>query len=508
MQKSVIPNPLSLSSLFSALFKSPISNSYPKTTLMTHSLTTLFSSLCLCASVVSSSLAQDLTVKSPPQDLPVIIRHATAHPISGPAIADSVVWLANGKIEGVFSAADFANIERITSWKAPGPVEIDASGKHIYPGMIAAYTQLGLDEIGMVEATRDFREVGNITPEVRAITAVNPDSTLFPVTRSNGVLIAGVFPNGGLISGQPGVIQLEGWTWEDMAIEQSIGMAVEWPNMRPVSSWWMRTPEAEQKKQIKKSVDAIEGAFSTALSYFEARRADPNTPNDLRWDAMRSVISVAPAKGMMGLTRQWPVFIVANDFDQITTAVTWAAANKLRVVIVGGMDAPLCAELLKKNNVSVIVSGTQRFPKRDDSDYNQSFALPAKLKEAGIPFCIASGEETPHERNTPYAAGMATAHGLSQEDAIRAVTLSAAEILGVSGRLGSLEKGKDATIIITTGSPIEITTQIADAFISGKRLDLSNKQTKLYEKYRERYRQMGELKNAPKNDPAPKNAPK
>lgn len=453
---------------------------------------------CLCACAASTAWGQDLTVKSPPQNLPVIIRHATAHPISGPAIPDSVIWLSKGKIEGVFTAADFANIERTASWQSPGPVEIDATGKHVYPGMIAPYTQLGLDEIGMVEATHDYHETGAITPEVRAITAVNPDSTLLPVTRANGVLVAGVFPKNGLIPGQPAVIQLEGWTWEDMAVEPSIGMAVEWPNMRPVSSWWMRTSEAEQKKQVRKAVDAIEGAFSTALSYFEARRENPRTPNDLRWDAMRGVISVPPAKGMMGLTRQWPVFIVANDYDQITAAVTWAASAKLRVVIVGGMDAPLCADLLKQNNVSVIVLGTQRFPKRDDSAYNESFALPAKLKDAGIPFCIASGEETPHERNTPYAAGMATAHGLSQDDAIRAVTLSAAEILGVSGRLGSLEKGKDATLIVTTGSPIEVSTQITDAFIVGKRLDLSNKQTKLYEKYRERYRQMNELKNAPK----------
>ncbi|MBX3381407.1 MAG: amidohydrolase family protein [Phycisphaeraceae bacterium] len=459
--------------------------------------TTLLSSLCLCGSMVTSSFAQDLTVKAPPQDLPVLIRHATAHPVSGPDVPDSVIWLAEGKIKGVYSASDFAGIERTMSWKAPGPVEIDATGKHVYPGMIAAYTQLGLDEIGMIEATHDFNELGSVVPEVRAIAAVNPDSTVLPVTRANGILAAGVFPRGGLIPGQPAVIQLEGWTWEDMAIEPSIGMVIEWPNVRPVSSWWMRTSEAEQKKQARRSIDAIENAFSTAVSYFEARRDNPKIANDLRWDAMRGVLNTQPAKGTMGLTRQWPVFIVANDYDQIVSAVTWAASMKLRVVLVGGMDAMLCTELLKKNNVSVIVSGTQRFPKRDDSDYNQAFALPARLKESGIPFCIASGEETPHERNTPYAAGMATAHGLSQEDAIRAVTLSAAEILGVSGRLGSLEKDKDATLIITTGSPIEVMTQVTDAFISGKRIDLSNKQTKLYEKYRERYRQMGELKEAP-----------
>ncbi len=464
---------------------------------MPRNIPTFLSSLCLCASVVTSSLGQDLTVKAPPQDLPILIRHATAHPVSGPDVPDSVVWLAGGKIQGVYSAADFKAIEAATSWKAPGPVEIDATGKHVYPGLIAAYTQLGLFEVDLVPATKDYDEVGEIAPEVRAIAAVNPDSTLIPVTRANGVLAAGVFPRGGAIPGQPAVIQLEGWTWEDMAVESSVGVVVEWPNVRPVSSWWMRTSEAEQKKQIRRSLDAIENAFSAAQTYVAARRADPKTPDDLRWDALRPVLNIEPPAGMMGKTLQRPTFIVANDYDQITSAVTWAAQNKLRAVIVGGMDAPLCAELLKKNNVPVIVAGTQRFPKRDDSDYNQSFALPAKLKAAGIPFCIASGEETPHERNTPYAAGMATAHGLSPEDAVRAVTLSAAEILGVPGRLGSLDKDKDATLIITTGSPVEVTSQVTDAFIQGKRIDLSSKQSKLYEKYRERYRQMGELKQAP-----------
>lgn len=431
--------------------------------------------------------AQDLTVKAPPQDRAVVIRGATVHPVSGPAIENGVVMFSAGTIEGVYSAEEFANLEKIVRWAAPGPLFVDATGKHVYPGLIAPYSQLGLDEIAMLEASRDINEAGDYSPEVRAIAAVNADSNNLTVTRSNGVLAAGVFPQGGVMPGQPAVIKLDGWTWEEMAVSASLGAVIEWPAMRPVVNSFVRTPEAEQKKRTRQQLDTLDSMIRSAATYIAARDADPKTPTDLRYEALRHVVA-GDAK------QRKPVFIVANDFDQITAAVAWAAERELRCVIVGGADAPLCSELLKKHDVPVIVLGTLRFPKRDDSDYNEIFGLPAKLQELGVRFCISSGEETPHERNLPYSAGMAMAHGLSEAAAIRSVTLSAAEILGVADHLGSLEKGKDATLIVTTGSPLEVTTQIVDAYIDGKKIDLSNKQMKLYDKYKERYRQMGELK--------------
>lgn len=438
--------------------------------------------------VCGGASAQDLTVKAPPQNRAVVIRGATLHPVSEAPIENGVIMLSGGKIEGLYSEQQFAEMEKVASWAAPGPLFVDGKGKHVYPGMIAAYTQLGLDEIAAVEAGRDFNEAGDYSPEVRVIAAVNADSNNLTVTRSNGVLAAGVFPLGGTMPGQPAVIKLEGWTWEEMAVSRSIGSVIEWPSMRPVQSFFVRTPEAEQRKRTRQQLDTIDAMFRAAKSYVAAKSADPSTPTDLRYEALRACVEGDPKA-------RKPVFITANDVDQINAAVAWAAEHELRCVIVGGYDAPLCSELLKKHDIPVIVQGTLRFPKRDDSDYNQTFALPSKLKELGVRFCISSGEETPHERNTPYAAGMSIAHGLSVDDAIRAVTLSAAEILGVADHIGSLEKGKDATVIVTTGSPLEITTQIVDAYVDGKRIDLSNKQTKLYEKYKERYRQMGELKN-------------
>ena len=440
---------------------------------------------------LSPVLAQDLTVKAPPQTRAVVIRGATIHPVSSAPIENGVIMLSGGKIEGLYTEQQFAEMEKVASWAAPGPLFVDGKGKHVYPGMIASYTQLGLDEIAMLDASRDINEAGDFSPEVRAIAAVNADSNNLTVTRSNGVLAAGVFPQGGTMPGQPAVIKLEGWTWEEMAVSRSLGAVIEWPAMRPVQSAFVRTPEAEQRKRTRQQIDTIDAMFRAAKSYVAAKNTDPSTPTDLRYEALRACVEGDPKA-------RKPVYITANDVDQINAAVAWAAEQELRCVIVGGYDAPLCSELLKKHDVPVIVQGTLRFPKRDDSDYNQTFALPAKLKELGVRFSISSGEETPHERNTPYAAGMAIAHGLSEDDAIRSVTLSAAEILGVADHLGSLEKGKDATVIVTTGSPLEITTQIVDAYVDGKRIDLSNKQTKLYDKYKERYRQMGELKNETK----------
>lgn len=363
--------------------------------------------------------------------------------------------------------------------------QIDAKGKHVYPGLISPITQLGIEEIASVRATNDFNEVGSITPEVTPAVSVNPDSTLLPVTRTNGVLIAGVFPKGGVLPGRISVIQLDGWTSEDMTIKRDCGQLIAWPLTRTVRAPWMDRSEDDQQRDIRQSLERIRDALRSAKAYIDLKAAEPTTPTDLRWEAMRDV-----------LAGKLPVFIEAQDFDQITAALLFAQEFKLRPVIVGGRDAPLCAELLKKLDAPVIVTGTYRVtPRRDDSAYDEQFALPARLKAAGIRFAIASGEETPHERNLPYCAAIAAAHGLTSTEALRAVTLDAATILGIDSRVGSLAPGKDATIIITDGDPLEVSTVVSQAFIQGRAIDLGNKQSALAEKYREKYKQQ---KNEPR----------
>ncbi len=423
------------------------------------------------ALIPSVALAQDLTVKAPAQTQTIAIVNATVHPVSGPPITGGHIVFDKGKITAVGAGPYTLN--------GPGTV-IDATGKHVYPGLIGPVTQIGLTEISSVRATLDHREVGNITPEVWAAVGVNPDSTIVPVTRTNGILTVGVFPTGGLIPGRASVMRLEGWTYEDMAVKADAGLALNWPNTRPFTAWWMDQSEEDQLRAIRRNLDAIDETFDTAAAYFAARAADPGHPADIRWDAMRGVL-----EGTL------PVFIWAQDVDQITSAVSWATGRKLKPVIVGGQDAVLAADLLKRHDVPVIVLGTHNFPKRADSDYDAAFTLPARLEASGVRWCLASTDDTAHERNLPYNAAIAVAYGLGRDAALRSVTLSAAQVLGVSDRLGSLEAGKSATLIITDGDPLEVTTGVERAYIDGRDIDLSNKQTKLAEKYREKYRQIG-----------------
>ncbi|QOI99819.1 MAG: amidohydrolase family protein [Phycisphaeraceae bacterium] len=436
------------------------------------------------ACLSAGAWAQDLTPVRGPADRSVIIRGATVHTVGGATIKDGVVVMGR-EITGVYTADEFRAWAATVRWAAPGPVEIDAAGKHVYPGLIGAFTTLGLEEMQSIRATRDTAEVGEVTPEASACAAVNPDSTLIPVARTNGVLIAGVFPDGGLVPGRACAIRLHGWTVEDLAVTNSGGLVVNWPWMRTVRG--VDGPrEDEQAKDIRARLARLTEAFDGALAYRNAKA--PGGPTDVRHEA---VVPFLPAPGGGPGGR---VYIRANDADQITAACAFAAERGLSVVLVGGRDARLCVDAIKRAGVlGVILVGTHNLPKRADSDYDEAYRLPAALRDAGIPFCIASGQETGHERNLPYAAATAVAFGLTPEEGIRSVTLDAARLLGIGDRYGSIEAGKSATVMITDGNPLELTTRVERAFIDGVEVDLSNKQTVLYERILERYRQRGEL---------------
>ena len=451
----------------------------------------------LCGPV--AAWAQDLGVKAPVQKQAIVITNAIVHTVSGKTISPGWVSFEGGRITGVGEGASPAA-------PAGGARVEDAAGKHVYPGLIASYSHLGLTEVGAVRATNDISEVGVGTPELRANVSVNPDSTLIPVARSNGVLVAAVFPQSsfqlqsashagpvGLFPGRASVMRLDGWTWEDMTVLGDAGLAVNWPYPRPVEAWWQPKSREDQQKDIDAATRAIEGMFIAAHAYIDAKHADPSLPTDVRFEAMRSVFKqAAPTSGDQH--RQSPVFVEVNDYDAIQQAVTVLSRQGLNIVIVGGNDAAQCADLLKRHNVAVIVGGTYHFPKRDDSAYNEGYTLPARLEAAGVSWCLASGEETAHERNLPYVAGLSVAHGLDRDAAVRGMTLSAARILGVDDTLGSIDKGKAATLLVADGDILEVTTHVVHAYIDGREVDLSNKQKALDAKYRERYKQVDEMR--------------
>ncbi|MHC4956865.1 MAG: amidohydrolase family protein [Planctomycetota bacterium] len=420
--------------------------------------------LLLC----SALYAQDLGVKAPPQSKTIVITNATLHPVASEPVKATLVF-HKGRITAVGGDAPGGATVTVTV--------IDGTGKHVYPGFIAPNSRLGIWEVGAVRATHDYDEVGDVTPEVRAAVAVNPDSTILPVTRLNGILLFAPFPTGGLIPGRASVMRMDGWTWEDMAVRADAGLVVRWPGRR--RRWRFGPMPDNTPDRSKQQRRQLGEAFGKARAYHRARAASKDVPTDLRWEAM------GPA-----LRGERPVLFRAQTYDQIVGAVHFAAMHRLKAVVVGGRDAGQCTDLLKKHGVGVIVGGVNRFPARSDSDYDEVYGLPARLQKAGVTWCLSSGERTGNERNLPYAAARAAAYGLDKASALRAITLSTAEILGIAKDYGSLEKGKTATLFIADGDPLEVTTRIERAFIDGREITLESKQTVLAKKYREKYRQL------------------
>ena len=442
--------------------------------------------LIICVAVVAGSWGANKAVAAPevpgpPQRHPIALVGGTVHPVSGPAIENATLVFSDGKISEI--GRDIA---------IPADAErVDLAGKHAYPGMIDANTQLGLVEVPSVRGSRDQAETGEINPNVKAQVAFNPDSELIPVSRSGGVLAALTVPSGGLITGLSAVMQLDGWTWEDMCLRPDVALHINWPRMAPLEAWWIEQIGSAQLQDRDKSLKAIRRAFADARAYQVAKQAHaagtgPAPESDVRWEAMIPV-----------LEGKIPAFIDAEDIQQIQTALAFAEQERIRPVIVGGYDAPECIELLKKHNVAVIVGGVHRLPRRRADAYDAPFTVPARLQAAGVPFCIAgviggaSGSLPSNLRNLPYHAGTAIAYGLPADEALKAVTLYPAQILGVADRVGSLEPGKDATIIVTTGDPLEIPTQVTAAYIQGRSVQLTDRHKRLWEKYKEKYRRMG-----------------
>ncbi len=411
------------------------------------------------------------------QKAPIALVGGTLHPVSGPPIENGVLIFDGGLITAV-GPRDQIEIPN-------GVRQIDVAGKHVYPGLFDAYTNIGLVEVNAVRATEDHTEAGQLNPNVTAIVAVNPDSELIPVTRSNGVLLAVTAPTGGMISGRSAVIQLDGWTYEDLTVKADVGLHVQWPRMTPVVSWSEEKSTDQQSRERDESLRKLQDFFDDARAYRQARDAgDGSQPFDARLAAMLPV-----------LAGDIPLIAQADDLQEIQAAVAFASQQKVRLIILGGYDAPHCATLLKKHNVPVIVSAVYRLPQRRGDDYDAAYTLPERLRKAGVKFCISSSGRfgASNVRNLPYHAAMAAAFGLPPDDALRSITLSAAEILGVSDQVGSLESGKQATLFITTGDPLETTSLVEQAFIQGREVDLSDRHKRLWKKYEEKYRRLDQI---------------
>ena len=420
---------------------------------------------------VQPSLAHDQIPGKLPVG-PVAIIGGDVYPVDSDVIRGGVVIVEDGKITAV---------GKKKSVKIPKDAErIEAAGMNVYPGLINAYSDIGLREIDSVEETIDREETGRLNPNVRSWVAINPDSELIPVARSGGVLTSLVAPGGPYIAGQAAVVRMDGWTWKDMLMVGPAAMIVSWEAMEPRGE-----SAAEVAKQRGEQYDQLDALFDAAKLYAQRRKSDPNSqPADLRMDSL-----VAVVKGEL------PIIASADRRTTIEAAVLYARERKLKLVIYGGYDAGLCSALLKRERVAVILPGTYRLPIRRDDPYDAPYTLPARLHNAGVTFCIAA-EQTGYPggasnaRNLPYHAGNAVAYGLDPEIALRSITLSAAEILGVDSSVGSLTVGKEATLIVVQGDPLQVESQVTYAMIHGRPVDLGNKQLSLFRKYEEKYKRL------------------
>lgn len=400
-----------------------------------------------------------------PQVKPIAIVGGTIHTVSGETIENGTIVFENGGITAVGKDVEIPESAQ----------KIDATGQHVYPGMIDAMTELGLKEIDAVDVTLDYRETGQNNANVKSWVAVNPDSELIPVARGNGTLTAMIVPSGFGIRGQSAVMALDGWTASDMILRAPAGLCVYWEAFEPRDS-----DDKKRAKEREEQLEELDELLDNAARYEVARSADPeHTPSNLRLEAMLPVI-----RGEV------PIIASADRKRTIESAVLYAAARNLKLIIAGGYDAEKCADLLKKYDVPVIVTATYRLPRYRHDAYDASYTLPARLHAAGVKFAICGDTGNPSQaRNLPYQAANAVAYGLSETEAVRSVTQSAAEILGVADQIGSLEAGKLATLVITDGHLLESDTQVLKAFIAGRTVDLRSRHTMLYEKYKIKYQQ-------------------
>lgn len=405
-----------------------------------------------------------------PQSRSILVTGGTVHVGDGRTIRDGAVGFRQGTIDYVGYSYGV---------KAAYDTVIDVTGREVYPGLILPDITLGLHEVDQVRASADERELGDIGPEVRAIAAYNTDSKVVPTVRNNGVLLAQVVPRGGIITGTSSVVQLDAWDPQDAVVRMDDGVHLHWPQAFEARGWWAEpgnTTKSEEERRAQRILQ-VRQFFQRAKAHAaEPRRARP----DPRLDAMRGLFQG-------GAT----LFVHADRAREIQEAVLFAREMGVqRTVLVGGYDAWRVADLLRDKKVDVVLCRLHSLPMRADDPVDLPFRLPALLKERGVRFCLGyTGEmERMGSRNLAFVAGTAAAYGLGREEALRAVTLDAATILGIEARYGSLEAGKSATLFVSTGDALDMrTNRVEQAFIDGRRLDLDDTQKQLYRQYLERY---------------------
>ena len=401
-----------------------------------------------------------------PQKEAILIMNGTAHIGNGQIIQNSAIGIKDGKIVLV------ADATLIKLDKEAYKIIVDASGKQVYPGFINCNSNLGLTEVDAIRSTRDFNETGEFNPNVRSIIAYNTDSKIPQTLRSNGVLLAQTVPQGGVISGQSSVVELDAWNWEDAAYKMDEGIHINWPRMYTTLNNPNETEEI-QKQKIQNNLNAVELIFSEAKTY--SLNSSPAEKN-LKYEAMRGLFNGSKK-----------LYVHCDYVREIVSAINMVKRFGIKMVLVDGADSFRVTDLLKENNIPVILGRIHTLPSREDDDYDLPFRLPFLLKQGGVVFAI-SIESSWGARNVMFNAGTASAYGLTKEEALASITSTPAKILGIDDKVGSLVVGKDATLFISEGDALDMrTNKVTKAFIRGKDINLDNIQSQLYRKYMTKY---------------------
>ena len=421
--------------------------------------------------------AQETVLPAKPQKGLVFIKNATIHVGNGKVIENGTIKIKDGKIEEVG-----ANL--------PVPADdvsvYDVKGKHVYPGLILPTSTLGLVEISANRATTDVREIGDLNPNVRAIVAYNSDSRVINTLRSNGILLANVVPQGSLLAGSSSVVQLDAWNWEDAAYKTDAGIHLNLPSLMARTGGFRgggfgAGPSASQTDPVKEGLEQIEKVkvfFREAKAYqAEGKHEETN----LKFEAVKGLFE-----------KKQKLYVNANTVKQILVALDFVKEFGVDMVIVGGSDSYQVADLLKKHNVSVILQQPHSLPTATDDDVDQPYKTAAALQKAGVLFSISDDDSQTRGRNLAFNAGTAAAYGLPKEEALAAITLNAAKIMGVADKTGSIEAGKDANIVVSDGDILDMrTSNVTDAFIQGRKIDLTDKHKLLNERFEQKYELKG-----------------
>ena len=420
----------------------------------------------LFSAVTLTALAQP--TPGPDQSRSILILGATAHLGTGDVLEDCAVGFRNGEIDYVGRSFQ-VNRQKYDDI-------LDATGQHLYPGFIVTNTTLGLQEIGAVRATQDQYEVGTFRPNVRSVIAFNTDSEIPPTVRTNGVLMGQITPRGGVVSGSSGVVHFDGWNWEDAAIAMVDGIHLNWPSThhRHRSDGKIDIQRRKTYDQQKHEIDRF---FGEAQAYAAAPRG---SVTDVRHEGMRGLFD-----GSLCL------YVHTNDARAITEAVHFKRDLGIeRMAVVGGYDAYLVADLLRENDVAVMLQSVHSLPRFADDDVDLPFKLPKLLMDEGLTVALQVDKRMTemNSRNLPFYAGTARAYGLTEEQAIQALTRNPARSLGIDDQVGTLERGKTATMFLSEGDALDMrTNSLTNAWIEGREIDLDNRQRQLYRKFQTKY---------------------